>query len=520
MKKQSILLNQNCLMAEAPLQDLEAAAAVEIDGKRRPPFMFAKRHGLLVTGEEDGRVTVMHTADVDPVSLVELRRFMGLPLKLQVVDKEKFDSLLAMTYEQDSNEAMLMMGDLGDNMDLMYVAQNLPEPEDLLESEDDAPIIRLINALLTEAVKENASDIHIEPFENRLVVRFRCDGVLREVLEPQRVLAPLLVSRIKVMARLDIAEKRLPQDGRISLRVAGRAVDIRVSTLPSGNGERVVLRLLDKQAGRLDLEHLGMAKHDRDVMDDLISRPHGIILVTGPTGSGKTTTLYAALGRLNNKSRNIMTVEDPIEYYLDGIGQTQVNTKVNLSFARGLRAILRQDPDVVMVGEIRDLETAEIAVQSSLTGHLVFSTLHTNSAVGAVTRLRDMGVEPFLLSSSMIGVLAQRLVRVLCDDCKQSYNASEADCRALDVAVDKSPTIFRPQGCVHCNQLGYRGRTGIYELVAITDAMRGLIHDGAGEQELERVARETSSGIRQDGWRRVLDGTTSIEEVLRVTQGE
>jgi general secretion pathway protein E len=499
---------------------MDDAAAVDADGNRRPPFMFAKRHGLLVTGEEDGKVLVMHTADVDPVSVVELRRFMGQPLKLQVIDKEKFDSLLAVTYEQDSNEAMLMMGDLGDDMDLMYVAQHLPEPEDLLESEDDAPIIRLINALLTEAVKENASDIHIEPFENRLVVRFRCDGVLREVLEPQRVLAPLLVSRIKVMARLDIAEKRLPQDGRISLRVAGRAVDIRVSTLPSGNGERVVLRLLDKQAGRLDLEHLGMAARDRDIMDDLISRPHGIILVTGPTGSGKTTTLYAALGRLNNKSSNIMTVEDPIEYYLDGIGQTQVNTKVDLSFARGLRAILRQDPDVVMVGEIRDLETAEIAVQASLTGHLVFSTLHTNTAVGAVTRLRDMGVEPFLLSSSMIGVLAQRLVRVLCEGCKQSYTASESDCRALGVSVDSAPTLYRPQGCEKCNQLGYRGRTGIYELVAVNDAMRTLIHEGSGEQELERMARQTTPGIRQDGWRRVLDGVTSVEEVMRVTQGD
>ena len=263
-----------------------------------------------------------------------------------------------------------------------------------------------------------------------------------------------------------------------------------------------------------------MAKSDRAVIDDLINRPHGIILVTGPTGSGKTTTLYAALGRLNNKSRNIMTVEDPIEYYLDGIGQTQVNSKVNLSFARGLRAILRQDPDVVMVGEIRDLETAEIAVQASLTGHLVFSTLHTNSAVGAVTRLRDMGVEPFLLSSSMIGVLAQRLVRVLCSDCKESYTASEVECRSMGIPVEQPPTLYRPKGCEKCNQLGYRGRTGIYELVAINDVMRGLIHEGSGEQELERVARETSTGIRQDGWRRVLDGMTSIEEVLRVTQGD
>jgi general secretion pathway protein E len=282
----------------------------------------------------------------------------------------------------------------------------------------------------------------------------------------------------------------------------------------------VVLRLLDKQAGRLDLEHLGMAARDREVIDELINRPHGIILVTGPTGSGKTTTLYAALGRLNNKRSNIMTVEDPIEYYLDGIGQTQVNTKVDLSFARGLRAILRQDPDVVMVGEIRDLETAEIAVQASLTGHLVFSTLHTNTAVGAVTRLRDMGVEPFLLSSSMIGVLAQRLVRVLCNDCKQSYPASEANCRTLGVPADNPPTLYRPKGCATCNQLGYRGRTGIYELVTVNDAMRTLIHDGAGEQELERLARETTPGIRHDGWRRVLEGITSVEEVLRVTQGD
>lgn len=293
-------------MAEVPLQELEAAGASKTAGPRRPPFMFAKRHGVLVAGEEDGKVVVKHTANVDPVAVVELRRFMGQPLKLQIVEQDKFNSLLALTYEQDSNEAMLMMGDLGDNMDLMYVAQHLPEPEDLLESEDDAPIIRLINALLTEAVKENASDIHIEPFESRLVVRFRCDGVLREVLEPQRVLAPLLVSRIKVMARLDIAEKRLPQDGRISLRVAGRPVDIRVSTLPSGNGERVVMRLLDKQAGRLDLEHLGMASADRDVIDALINRPHGIILVTGPTGSGKTTTLYAALGRLNKDRKSVV----------------------------------------------------------------------------------------------------------------------------------------------------------------------------------------------------------------------
>jgi len=507
-------------MSEGSLQDIDELSGEDETGLRRPPFMFAKRHGVLVAGEENGKVVVVHTAGIEPVAIVELRRLMGMPLKLQLVEQEQFDSQLSAAYEQDSNEAMLMMGDIGDDMDLMHVAEQLPEPEDLLESEDDAPIIRLINALLTEAVKENASDIHIEPFENRLVVRFRCDGVLREVLEPQRVLAPLLVSRIKVMARLDIAEKRLPQDGRISLRVAGRAVDIRVSTLPSGNGERVVLRLLDKQAGRLDLEHLGMASRDRDDIDKLINKPHGIILVTGPTGSGKTTTLYAALQRLNSKRSNIMTVEDPIEYYLDGIGQTQVNTKVDLSFARGLRAILRQDPDVVMVGEIRDLETAEISVQASLTGHLVFSTLHTNSAVGSVTRLRDMGVEPFLLSSSLIGVLAQRLVRVLCDDCKEPYTAGAADCHALDITEQDPPTLYHARGCAACNQLGYRGRTGIYELVTVTDTMRAMIHDGEGELVMERLAREHSPSMRQDGWRNVLKGVTTVEEVMRVTQGD
>ncbi len=484
----------------------------------RPSFTFAKRHGVLVSGERDGNMVIRHRPDVSLTALAELRRFLGRPLVLESVPEERFNSLLTDAYENESSQTMQMMGDLGDDADLFSIAQQLPEPEDLLDSEDDAPIIRLINALFTEAIKENASDIHIETFENRLVVRFRVDGVLREVLQPQRVLAPLIVSRIKVMAKLDIAEKRLPQDGRISLRVAGRAVDVRVSTLPSGHGERVVLRLLDKQAGRLDLEHLGMALPTREAMDRLIHKPHGIILVTGPTGSGKTTTLYAALTRLNDRSRNILTVEDPIEYYLDGIGQTQVNTKVDMSFARGLRAILRQDPDVVMVGEIRDLETAEIAVQASLTGHLVLSTLHTNSAVGAMTRLRDMGVEPFLLSSSVVGVLAQRLVRVLCPTCKDPYTATASDCALLDIPAEDPPTLYKAVGCPVCNELGYHGRTGIYELIEIDDRLASMIHDGTGEHDLERYARTLSPSIRQDGRRRILDGKTTLEEVLRVTR--
>jgi general secretion pathway protein E len=346
----------------------------------RPPFAFAKRHGVTLLEWRDAAAVVAHRPDARIEALAEMRRYCDAPITLQELDATAFERLLRDLYEQGGDDARQMVADMDGRVDLGALAEELPEPEDLMESDDDAIVIRLINALLTQAVKENASDIHIEPFENRLVVRFRVDGQLREVLAPQRAAAAPIVSRIKVMAKLDIAEKRLPQDGRIALRIAGRPVDVRVSTIPAGYGERVVLRLLDKQAGRLDLEKLGMQSAMLAQVNDLIARPHGILLVTGPTGSGKTTTLYAGLSRLNDATRNILTVEDPIEYYLDGVGQTQVNTKVDMSFARGLRAILRQDPDVVMVGEIRDLETAQIAVQASLTGHLVLSTVHTNDA--------------------------------------------------------------------------------------------------------------------------------------------
>ncbi len=493
----------------------EPAEEPEVAATRSLPFAFAKRHGVLIREATESRAEAVYRPGVTPQSLAEARRFAGVPVTFSRVSVEVFDNLLQESYEQGSHKAMQMVDGLDDEMDLTQVAQELQEPSDLLESDDDAPIIRFINAVLTEAVKDNASDVHIEPYENRLGVRFRIDGVLREVLQTRRALAPLVVSRIKVMSKLDIAEKRLPQDGRISLRIAGRAVDVRVSTMPSGHGERVVLRLLDKQAGRLDLESLGMENNARNTMDEMIHKPHGIILVTGPTGSGKTTTLYAALERINDNSRNIMTVEDPIEYFIDGIGQTQVNTKVDMTFARGLRAILRQDPDVVMVGEIRDLETAEIAVQASLTGHLVLSTLHTNTAAGAVTRLRDMGVEPFLLSSSLIGVLAQRLVRVLDDDTKIPYTATEYECKVLGADPANPPTLFKPGEGPNG---GFKGRTGIYELIAVDDNMRTMIHDGVSEQDLERYARQSSHSIRADGRRRVLEGSTTLEEVLRVTR--
>jgi general secretion pathway protein E len=492
-------------------------ADVEKPVARALPFSFAKRHGVLIRDIDEGVADTVYRTGTSPLSLAETRRFAGIPLRLTRVTPEAFDGILQQTYEQGSHMAMQMVGDLDEHTDLLQVAQELPEPSDLLESDDDAPIIRFINAVLTEAIKENASDVHIEPYENRLGVRFRIDGVLQEVLETRRALAPLVVSRIKVMSRLDIAEKRLPQDGRISLKIAGRAVDVRVSTMPSGHGERVVLRLLDKQAGRLDLTSLGMDDKSQALMDELIHKPHGIILVTGPTGSGKTTTLYAALARINDNSRNIMTIEDPIEYFIDGIGQSQVNNKVDMTFARGLRAILRQDPDVVMVGEIRDLETAEIAVQASLTGHLVLSTLHTNTAAGAITRLRDMGIEPFLLSSSLIGVLAQRLIRVLDDDTKVAYPARDYECQTLKCDPSDPPTLYQPG---ENESGGFRGRTGIYELICLDDKMRTMIHDGVSEQKLEKYARTLTPSIRDDGRRRVLTGHTTLEEVLRVTRAD
>jgi general secretion pathway protein E len=422
-----------------------------------PGYGFSRRSGVLPGPVVNGRRTLYLRADADPMAVLEIRRRSAERLQLEPLSTDEFDRRLREQHERSSNDAMNFVEGLNEGGDLLSVAEALAEPQDLLESEDDAPIIRLINALLTEAVRENASDIHIEPFETRLSVRLRVDGVLREVLNPPVSLAPLIVSRVKVMARLDIAEKRLPQDGRISLRVAGRPVDVRVSTLPSGHGERVVLRLLDKQAGRLELRHLGMAEDQYLGMERVISRPHGIVLVTGPTGSGKTTTLYAALMRLNDRSRNILTVEDPIEYYLDGIGQTQINTRVDMTFARGLRAILRQDPDVVMVGEIRDLETVQIAVQASLTGHLVFSTLHTNSAIGTITRLRDMGVEPFLLASTLNGILAQRLVRMLCTSCRKPAVATHSECIQLGLDLSDPPLIHRARGCPKCNGLGVPG---------------------------------------------------------------
>jgi general secretion pathway protein E len=481
-------------------------------------FAFANRHGVMIDRiDADAAYCFCRQTPPPPQILSELRAAIKKPIKINLLDNETFNSKLGQYHDRHDDIADQLSKDFTGDINLKDLLQELPKSKDLLEMQDDAPIIRLLNALLSQAIKEEASDIHIESFDNKLIVRFRIDGVLQEVANLPGPLASLLVSRVKVMAKLDIAEKRLPQDGRIAIKLAGRAVDIRVSTLPSTFGERVVLRILDQQAARLNLTDLGMSGEILEKIKKIISQPHGIFLVTGPTGAGKSTTLYAALSILNNSELNILTIEDPVEYNIPGIGQTQVNNKVEMTFARGLRAILRQDPDVVMVGEIRDKETADIAVQASLTGHLVLSTLHTNTAIGAITRLHDMHVQPFLLSSSLLGVAAQRLVRLLCPQCKKAKAAIETECEFLGV---KQATIYEAVGCQHCRKTGYAGRTGIYEIIIIDETLRKLINQSADEQTLIEYVRIRVPSIQADGIRRVLLGETSIEEVLRVTRME
>jgi len=481
------------------------------------PYSFSKNHGVLL--HQADQITQLWIHDATQISATqEARRAFNAPVQLLKVPENQFNIELQRIYHSGSSNTMQEMEEFDDEQ-LGDLSELVPEAEDLMDSTDDAPIIRLINAILTESIKEQASDIHIEPFEERLRVRFRVDGILREVLILQKALASLMVSRIKVMAKLDIAEKRLPQDGRISLKVAGHAIDLRISTLPSGHGERVVMRLLDKQAGRMDLSKMGMQEVDQQRLSTLLKYPHGIILVTGPTGSGKTTTLYAGLTELNHTDRSIMTIEDPIEYHLDGISQTAVNAKIDMDFSRGLRAILRQDPDIVMVGEIRDSETAHIAVQASLTGHLVLSTLHTNTAVGAISRLMDMGIEPFLLSSSLLGVLAQRLVRTLCPDCREPYQANTTTTDLMGVNSSELPlTLYKPVGCPSCHDLGYQGRMGIYEIIQIDGSMRDAIHSQSSATTLEKIARQQTQSIRHNGFEQVKKGLTSLDEVLRVTK--
>jgi general secretion pathway protein E len=489
----------------------------------RIPYAFARTHGVLALADEGDAVVVLTRPDATIDGVAELKRVLQRPLRMRAVDAERFAAELARAYNVAAAGGVAQWSDdLARETDLARLMQDLPPAEDLLASGEQAPVIRMINALLLQALRERASDLHFEPYESRSVVRFRVDGVLTDVIEPPRALHAALVSRLKIMASLDIAEKRLPQDGRITLKLGDKQVDVRVSTLPTGPGERVVLRLLDKDAAQLDLTALGMSDATLAAVDRLIREPHGIVLVTGPTGSGKTTTLYAALSRLPRGSVNMMTVEDPIEYALDGVGQTQVSPRIDLTFARALRAILRQDPDIIMIGEIRDLETAQIAVQASLTGHLVLATLHTNDAASAVTRLADMGVEPYLLASSLLGVLAQRLVRTLCPQCRKAAAATPGERELLSALGNGGmATLHAATGCDACNATGYRGRTGIYELIVVDDALRRLIHDRAPEHALRDAALASGMvALRRDGARWLAAGRTSLAELVRVTRGE
>ncbi|RZO66650.1 MAG: type II secretion system protein GspE [Parvularculaceae bacterium] len=484
----------------------------------RLTYAFAKERGLILLDTKATPAIIgARGGAADPWALLEVRRVVGAPIHVERMPPEAFERRLSEIYAVTGLDAEEFAAD---EDDLTSLAEGIPTTADLLDSEDDAPVIRLINGVIAEAVKIKASDVHVEPYEKNLSIRLRVDGVLREILSLPARVAPSLVSRVKVMARLDIAEKRVPQDGRISLALGGKTVDVRVSTLPARFGERVVMRILDKDEARLDLDALGMPPHTLARVRQVLKRPNGIILVTGPTGSGKTTTLYGALSLLNDPALNILTVEDPVEYAIEGVGQTQINPKVGMTFATGLRAILRQDPDIVMVGEIRDGETADIAIRAALTGHLVLSTIHTNSAVGAITRLRDMGAEPFLLSSTIAGVLAQRLVRRLCPSCKSPHTPNPAERELLSLAPDSDATIFQPAGCARCGHTGYEGRLGVYEFMGIDQNIRTMIHDDVGEQAMADYAFAENDTLADCGFRHVLAGETSIEEVLRVVKQE
>ena len=484
------------------------------------PYTYAKRHQILAILSDSSGTHILCVNRPQLDIYAELKRRLNTKLVFHEVEQSIFENVLRQAHDKGSSAATQIVDDIGEELDLELLASEVQTTTDLLEVADDAPVVKLINTLLTQAIRENASDIHLEVFEKRSLVRFRCDGVLKDIVEPKRELHGALVSRLKVMAELDIAEKRLPQDGRISLNVGDRPIDVRVSCLPTQYGERVVLRLLDKQGARLNLNHLGMDAAIKAKYDEMVKSPHGILLVTGPTGSGKTTSLYAGLGEMDRQKLNILTVEDPIEYDIDGVGQIQIRPKIGLTFASGLRSILRQDPDVVLIGEIRDLETAEIAIQASLTGHLVLSTLHTNTAIGAITRLIDMGVEPFLISSSLLGVMSQRLVRTLCGQCREAVEADGLQREQMGLGPVEKVTIYQPIGCTRCDHSGFRGRKGIYELVNVDETVRKMIHDIQSEDEMLQYIRSDTQSLYQNGIDLVLAGETSLSEIIRVTRDQ
>jgi general secretion pathway protein E len=518
------LIQALALQFELPWLPQLEVSQVDQEWIKKVPIHFARRYRVLPLKAEEGSVIVATTDPLETVPLDDLRLLLGLPVKPVLTSGTSLLTCLNRVYDEAASPAGAeqVMEDIAASENLEQLAYALDEPQDLLDATDEAPIIRLVNSVLFQAVRQRASDIHFESFERGLVVRYRIDGVLYPVLTPPKHLQASIIARLKILAGLNIAEKRLPQDGRFTIRTAGKDVDLRVSVLPTAHGERVVLRLLEKENKLLNLSEMGFSSDRLNVIHQLIQLAHGIILVTGPTGSGKTTTLYAALSHINAPDKNIITVEDPIEYQLLGIGQMQVNPKINLTFAAGLRSILRQDPDVIMIGEIRDRETAEIAIHASLTGHLVFSTLHTNDAASAATRLIDMGIEPFLVASSVVAVLAQRLVRKVCKDCQQAYQPEDEELIRLGIVPSKTRLAFyRGPGCAGCSQTGYRGRTGIYELLVMDDEIRRLIGAKSDATAIKQAAiAKGMITLKDDGANKVFHGITTTEEVMRITQQE
>ena len=528
LRQQNLVTEDELLQAQSqqlgiPYWKTLSDGDFDVSLMRQVPLAFARQHKLVPVRRDDDAVQVAVRDPLDIQPLDDVSALLKAPVEPVLCLEREIIGALNRLYDSDPQTAASVIAQF-DVPDLDRLAASLEDgPQDILDQDSEAPIIQLVNLILSQAVQDRASDIHIEPFERTLKVRYRIDGVLHEVLSPHKRLQAAVTSRLKIMADLNIAEKRLPQDGRIAIRVRNKEVDIRVSVLPTAFGERIVLRLLDKSDALITLDDIGFTPAVSNLYSRLIRRSHGIILVTGPTGSGKTTTLYATLQRINSPEVNIITVEDPIEYQLDGIGQTQVNTRIDLTFANGLRTILRQDPDIIMVGEIRDRETAEIAIQSSLTGHLVFSTLHTNDSASAVTRLLDMGVEPFLISSSVLAMMAQRLVRVLCQRCREPYAATPEALREIGVTeallAAHGGQIYRQRGCEACRNTGYRGRMGIYELLPIDDVIRPLIMQQANAHAIKAAAMERGlQTLMQDGALKVLQGLTTMEELLRVTQ--
>jgi len=514
--------------AQAELYGLPLQGKIDVD-KIDPKLVanltlpWARHHGVLPLESNNGQLNVAIWDPLETAGIDDLRAlFSGHEIELSVAPKGVLMGAIHLIFDRRA-AADQVVDDLDAESIEDFSAEDLSfDDKDILEEGDEAPIIRLVNSVLAQAIKERASDIHIEPYEKDICVRFRKDGVLKEIVRAPKRFQASIASRIKIMGNLNIAEKRLPQDGRVRVKIAGRDVDLRLSTVPTGFGERIVLRILDKQSVILDLESLGFRKENLKTIEDIIERPHGIILVTGPTGSGKTTTLYAALGRINTPDRNILTIEDPVEYQLPGIGQMQVNRKIDFTFARGLRAILRQDPDVILIGEIRDLETAENAVQASLTGHLVFATLHTNDAPSAFTRLTDMGVEPFLSASSVIAVMGQRLVRRLCKQCKIRYVPLLSELEKIGFPepekIQREGEFHKAVGCSDCFMTGYRGRLGIHEMMLVNDDIRTLVMQNTASNLIKRAAVAAGmKTLREDGAMKVLMGQTSLDEVMRVT---